>query len=83
MLAEQGRIPDAIKLLETIEAQDELGPMAYRTLADWYLAANRREQHERASLAMYKSMDEWRIQQALSCPAPSLAEQFRKCLDHH
>ena len=65
VLAEQGRIPDAIKLLETIEAQDELGPMAYRTLAAWYLAANRREQHERASLEMYKSMDEWRIQQTL------------------
>jgi predicted Zn-dependent protease len=65
VLAEQGNIPEAIKLLEAVEAKDELGPMAYRTLAAWYLAANRREQHERASLAMYKSMDEWRIHQAL------------------
>lgn len=66
VLAEQGNIPEAIKLLEAIEAQDELGPMAYRTLSAWYLVANRREQHERASLAMYKSMDEWRIHQAIS-----------------
>src|SRR6185437_11047468 len=65
VLAEQGRIPEAIKLLEAIEKQDELGPLAYRTLADWYLAANRREQHERARLAMYKTMDEWRIHQTL------------------
>jgi predicted Zn-dependent protease len=65
VLAEQGNIPEAIKLLEAIEAKDELGPMAYRTLAAWYLATNRREQHERASLAMYRSMDEWRIHQAL------------------
>jgi predicted Zn-dependent protease len=66
VLAEQGRIPEAIKLLEAIEARDELGPIAYRTLSDWYLAANRRDQHERARLAMYKSMDEWQIHRSLA-----------------
>jgi len=66
VLAEQGRIPEAIELLEAIEAADELGSMAYRTLAGWYLAANRREQYERASLAMYKTMNEWQIHQVLS-----------------
>jgi predicted Zn-dependent protease len=66
VLAEQGRIPEAITLLEGIEAEDELGPTAYRTLADWYLAANRRKEHERASLAMYRTMDEWQIHRILS-----------------
>jgi predicted Zn-dependent protease len=66
VLAEQGHIPEAIAMLEAIEASDDLGPAAYRTLADWYLAANRREQHERASLAVYKTMDEWQIHQMLA-----------------
>ncbi|HEY7312595.1 MAG TPA: VIT domain-containing protein [Gemmataceae bacterium] len=66
VLAEQGRIPEAIKLLEAVESEDELGAAAYRTLAGWYLAANRREEHERANLEMYKMMDEWRIHQVLS-----------------
>jgi predicted Zn-dependent protease len=66
VLAEQGRIPEAIKQLEAIGADDDLGPAAYRTLADWYLAANRREQHERALLSVYRTMDEWHIHQILS-----------------
>ncbi|HEY7424476.1 MAG TPA: VIT domain-containing protein [Gemmataceae bacterium] len=66
VLAEQGRIPEAIKLLEAVEAQDELTPMAYRTLADWYLAANRRAAHERARLAMYKTLDEWDVHRMLN-----------------
>ncbi len=66
VLAEQGRIPEAIKIVEAIEDSDDLGPSAYRTLADWYLAANRREQYEKASLAVYKTMDEWQIHQRLA-----------------
>jgi predicted Zn-dependent protease len=65
VLAEQGRVPEAIKIVEAIEASDDLGPSAYRTLADWYLAVNRREDYEKASLAAYKTMDEWQIHQRL------------------
>jgi predicted Zn-dependent protease len=65
VLAEQGRVPEAIKELEAIEASDELGPTAYRALADWYLAANRREQYERASLAAWKTAEEWQLQRIL------------------
>jgi tetratricopeptide (TPR) repeat protein len=68
VLAEQGRVPEAIEVLEAIEAADELGPLAYRTLADWYLAANRREQYERASVAAYRTTDEWYLHQMLSIP---------------
>jgi predicted Zn-dependent protease len=65
VLAEQGRVPEAIKLLEAIESSDELGPTAYRTLADWYLAADRREQHDRARVASYRATDEWQLQRML------------------
>jgi predicted Zn-dependent protease len=65
LLAEQGRVPEAIALLEAVEASDELGPVAYRTLADWYLAANRREDHERASVAVYRTTDEWQLHRIL------------------
>ncbi len=65
VLAEQGRVPEAIELLEAIEASDELGAVAYRTLADWYLAANRREQYERASVAAYRTVNEWHLHRML------------------
>ncbi len=38
LLAEQGSLEPAVKLFEGVELADELGPAAYRTLADWYLA---------------------------------------------
>ena len=38
LLAEQGRLEQAIELFEAIRASDELGPTDYRTLADWYMA---------------------------------------------
>jgi predicted Zn-dependent protease len=65
LLAEQGRIPEAIKLFEAIEKADELGPSAYRTLADWYMVVNQRDRHNRAKVAAYKSMDEWRLSRAI------------------
>ena len=58
LLAEQGRVPEAIRMFEAIEKADELGAGAYRTLADWYLAANQREKHERTLLAAYRMLDE-------------------------
>jgi hypothetical protein len=72
VLAEQGRVPEAIKTVEAIEAQDELGPTAYRVLADWYLAANRREQHERAERAVYQAIDEYQLYRMLYARLRSL-----------
>jgi tetratricopeptide (TPR) repeat protein len=66
LLAEQGKIAEAVKLFETIEAADELGPREYRTLADWYMVLNRRELYERSLVASYKSNDEWRLSNWLS-----------------
>jgi predicted Zn-dependent protease len=65
LLAEQGRIAEAIKLFEGVEVSDELGPFAYRALADWYMATNRRELHDRALVAVYKTAPEWQLTQRL------------------
>jgi tetratricopeptide (TPR) repeat protein len=66
LLAEQGKIAEAVKLFETIQAADELGPREYRTLADWYMALNRRELYERSLIESYKVNDEWRLNNWLS-----------------
>ncbi len=61
LLAEQGKIAEAIKLLEAVKADDELGPAEYRTLADWYMVVDRREDHEQALIEVYMMMEEWRM----------------------
>jgi tetratricopeptide (TPR) repeat protein len=58
LLAEQGRLADAIREFEAIEAADELPPAAYRALAGWYLVQNQRDAHERAANAVYKTTPE-------------------------
>lgn len=65
LLAELGSVPEAIALFEGTEVADELGPQAYAVLADWYLAANRREAYERARIRVYLTLDEWRMNQWL------------------
>jgi predicted Zn-dependent protease len=66
LFAEQGKVADAIKLFEAVETADELSPSAYRSLADWYLVENRREQHERAQTAIYKTSDEYQLSQRVN-----------------
>ena len=66
LLAEQGKITDAVKLFETIQAADELGPREYRTLADWYMVLNRRELYERSLVASLKTNEEWQLNNWLS-----------------
>jgi Flp pilus assembly protein TadD len=66
LLAEQGKVAEAIQLFEAVESADELSPAAYRSLADWYLVENRRAQHEKAQAAVYKTLDEYRLSQRVS-----------------
>jgi tetratricopeptide (TPR) repeat protein len=58
LMAEQGRVAEAIRQFEAVEASDELGPAAYRALADWYLVVNDRARHDKASAAVYKAAAE-------------------------
>jgi predicted Zn-dependent protease len=65
LLAEAGGVPDAVAELEAVEKADELGPAEYRTLADWYMVLNRRDRHDRALVAAYQTMEEWRLSQLI------------------
>ena len=66
LLAEQGKLAEAIREFETVEAADELSPGDYRSLADWYLTQNQREGHERAAAAVYKTTPEYRLSQMIA-----------------
>jgi predicted Zn-dependent protease len=59
--AESGRLPEAIRLFEAVRAADELRGGDYRTLADWYMAVNRRDAYDRARIETYKVIEEWRL----------------------
>jgi hypothetical protein len=59
--AESGQIPAAIRLFEAVRAADELRGGDYRTLADWYMAVNRRADYDRSRVDTYKVMDEYRL----------------------
>ncbi|MBN9122188.1 MAG: hypothetical protein J0I06_24125 [Planctomycetes bacterium] len=65
LLAEQGKVPDAIKQFEALEAADKLSPAAYRSLANWYLVENRRDRSEKARAAAYKTTSEYQLYQQL------------------
>ena len=59
--AETGQIPAAIRLFEAVRAADELHGADYRTLADWYMAVNRRDAYDRARIETYKVIEEWQL----------------------
>ena len=58
LLAEQGKFDEAVKQFEAVETVDELTPQHYRALANWYMVLDRRDQHERALVAVFKTMQE-------------------------
>lgn len=59
LLAEQGKVPAAVKQFEALEAADELPPAAYRSLAEWYLVEDRRADYEKARTAVYHTAGEY------------------------
>ena len=65
LLAEQGRLEQAIGLFEAIRASDELGPTDYRALADWYMAVGRKDDYRQAMIAVYKTVQEWQLSNSL------------------
>ena len=61
LLAEQGRLPEAVTLLEPVGAAGGLSGADYRALALWHTALGQREAHDRAEVASFKAMDEYRL----------------------
>lgn len=58
LVAERGKIDEAIQLFEACEKDKLLSGSDYRTLADWYLVSNRRDAYERSRIEAYKLMPE-------------------------
>ena len=65
LLAEEGKLAEAIARFEAVAAADELGPGEWRTLAGWYQAMNRRADCDRAKIEIYKTAEEWQLGQWL------------------
>lgn len=65
VVAEQGRLAQAIELFEAAEQAGDLDAAAYRTLAGWYLALGRRDAQDRALLASYQSLSEGQLYRQL------------------
>lgn len=66
LLAEQGKVADAIALFEAVEKADELSPDAHRALTAWYLVEGRRAEHDKARVAVHKATDEYQLQRRLN-----------------
>ena len=65
LLAEQGKIEDAITLAEAAQKAATLSPSDLSTLAQWYLVANRPDDYRQARVDTFAMMDEYRISQWL------------------
>ena len=61
LLAERGRIDEAIPLFEAVEKKSPLLPTDYETLANWYLVSDRRPDYERAKVESFQVMQEHQI----------------------
>jgi tetratricopeptide (TPR) repeat protein len=66
LLAEVGRLKESVELFEKIDADKELGPLAYRSLADWYMVLNQKEKHEKALLEQYQFTEESQLVQSIN-----------------
>ncbi len=65
LVAERGKIDEAIQLFEACEKDKLLAAADYRVLADWYLVANRREAYERSRVESFKQMPEHQLSNML------------------
>jgi predicted Zn-dependent protease len=66
LLAEQGRLDEAVRLYKAVEQADELKPTEYRSLSEWYLAMDNRDAYETAKFKYYSTMPEGSLNQLLN-----------------
>ncbi|MGC4002241.1 MAG: hypothetical protein QM811_03480 [Pirellulales bacterium] len=65
VLAELGKLDEAIKIFEALGADQQLSSADWRTLATWYTVGNRRTDQEHATLEAWKAMPEQYLAQQL------------------
>ncbi len=66
LLAEQGELEEAIKILETIQDKKELTSDDYKSLANWQLVLDRKEDHEASRLKVLFEQSEWNLANVLN-----------------
>jgi tetratricopeptide (TPR) repeat protein len=65
LLAERGQLKEAITVFETIRANDALAPSDLAALAQWYQAADRRDDYNKTMLEVYMMVEEWQLRQMI------------------
>ncbi len=65
LVAERGKVDEAIQLLEACEKDKLLVAADYKVLSDLYLVVDRRPDHERGRLEIFKLMPEGQLSQLL------------------
>lgn len=65
LLAERGKLDEAIQLFEACQKENLLSASDYKQLADWYLVMDRRTQYERSRIESYKALPEWQLNQLI------------------
>jgi hypothetical protein len=58
LLAERGKLDEAITIFESLEKGQLLAAADYRTLSDWYLVNDRRNDYEKSRIEAYKRLPE-------------------------
>ncbi len=75
LLAELGRVREAVEVFELIAAKNELGPKEFEVLGSWYLVLNEDERGEAAMRARYQAMPEHVLSQRLYQMSNRLSRQ--------
>ena len=65
IMAERGKLEEAIQLFEACERDHLLSAADYRVLADWYLVVNRREEYERSRIEAFLQTPEGNLNQLI------------------
>lgn len=63
LLAERGKLDEAIQLFEACQKDNLLSASDYKQLADWYLVTDRKADYERSRIESYKIMPESQLSQ--------------------
>ena len=63
VLAEQGKLEDAVAIFGALHKDGMLAASEYRTLADWQLVLGREDARRESLMAQYGAMDEYRLSQ--------------------
>jgi Flp pilus assembly protein TadD len=63
LLAERGKLAEAVQLFEAAEEDKLLTAAHYKMLADWYLVLDRRAAYERSRIEAYKQLPEYTLNQ--------------------